>query len=308
MEVLKKKYMYVQTYSTDCTVGRDTLAGFHHGCDAALNNGLLDRLLGRGLFPHYGFSFYENPPGRVVRKGTGDRPTLFRADRLFNLGKGSLIKTLDASELFSDYGLSFYRNLSFMMVMGKRNGVLKDIDRLSETAEADRDHPLLRFLWLKGKDQGGAGKSSNEGISEHHAILEEVGELDFHGENGYADSVYLMSNVMTSLVLSHITVRRIIEASGHGLDELLQIPVMDENYERLLSTVFQFDETCARHADWNGDSLPLCGISPGILGYRGVLLDVARRTATGKRADLVRFILFLNASKMLDAPDLRYFV
>lgn len=308
MDVLKKKYMYVQTYSNNYSMDKDTLVGFHHGCEAAVNTALLEHMMTRALYPHYGFSFYENPPGRIIRTGRGVRPALYRSSRLFNLGAGSLIKSIESSDIFSDHGLGYYRNMSFLMFMGKGDCLIADVQPFLGTDDPAFDHPMFCFFSERAERPENDGKTLTDTLFEHHAILEEVGNLEFDSENGYADSVYLMSNVMTSLVLSHTTIRQIIESPAKGLMELLQVPVIAGSYNHILSSVFQFDEAESCHMTWDGRSLPLCGISPGIFGYEGVFFDVAKRTVTGKRVDVVRFLLYLNENKLLDSVDLRYLV
>lgn len=308
MEVLKKKYMYIQTYSGNYSMGKDTLLGFHHGCQSDLNNTLIENMMPHGLYPHYGFSFYENPPGRIMRKGNGRRPALYRSNRLFNLGAGSLVKSLESSDMFSDYGLGYYRNVSFLMFMGRRDRLFADIQPFLNLDEPVAGHPIIRYF----SDITGIKKSEDtdkaDTFSEHHTILEEVGNLEFDSDSGYADSVYLMSHVMTSLVLSHITIRQMIESPPLGLTELVQIPVMTEEYKHLLSSVYKYDEAKCSVISWNGSDTPLCAITPGIFGYEGALLDVAKRTMTGRRADVVRFLLYLNKKKVLDSLDLNYLV
>lgn len=308
MEVLKKKYMYVQTYSGNYSMAKDTLLGFHHGCESDLNSTLIENMMPHGLYPHYGFSFYENPPGRIIRKGSGRRPALYRSNRLYNLGAGSLVKTVESSDMFSDYGLGYYRNVSFLMFMGRREHVFKDIQPFLCVDELASSHPIIRFFSdITGMTEN-EERDKADTLSENHAILEEVGNLEFDSESGYADSVYLMSHVMTSLVLSHITIRQMIESPPQGLTELLQIPVMTGDYKHMLSSVFKYDEAQCSVMTWSNCDTPLCAITPGIFGYEGALLDVAKRTVTGKRADVVRFLLYLNKKKVLDSLDLNYLV
>lgn len=309
MNVLKKKYMYVQAFSCDSTVNKGSLVGFHHGCDDGLNQELIHDMTGRGLFPHYGFSFYENPPGRIIRHGRGGRPTLFRSDRLYTLGLSSFVKVIAAQDMFNDDGLAFHRNLSFLMVIGKRDALFDDFRLyLDFKSRDDNDHPLVRFFSQRPEDHGTGIKPCLEILGGQHDLLEIVGDLDYDSDNGYADSVYLMSGLSSSLVLSHITIRNLIEKESHGLAELLQIPVLDERYSGLLESVFQFDRKSAFRGGIGTEKLSLCGISPGILGYGDVVLDVAKRTVSGKRTDLVRFILHLNREGVLDQMDLRYLV
>jgi hypothetical protein len=308
MEVLKKKYMYVQTYSGNYSMEKDTLLGFHHGCASDFNNTLIENMMPHGLYPHYGFSFYENPPGRIIRKGSGRRPTFYRSNRLFNLGVGSLVKAIESSDMFSDYGLGHYRNVSFLMFMGKSERLFLDIQPFLCGDEPFSDHPMIQFFSGRAGIPLNQERDLPDELSEHHAILEEVGNLEFDSESGYADSVYLMSHVMTSLVLSHVTIRQLIEVSPQGLTELVQIPIMTEDYKHMLSSVFKYDETQCHVMTWNNGDIPLCAITPGIFGYEGALLDVAKRTVTGKRADVVRFLLYLNKKKVLDSLDLNYLV
>ncbi len=309
MDVLKKKYNYVQAYFANRTIGHDTLLGFHHGCDDGANQRLVHDMTGRGLFPHYGYSFYENPPGRIIRRGRGERPTLYRSDRLYTLGASSLLKVLPAQDMFNDDGLSVYRNQSILMALGKRDALFEDFGRVLGQKDRDlEEHPLVRFFSRRAVSQGRGKKPLLDDLAGQHAMLDMVGDLDYGSDTGYADSVYLMSGLTTSLVLSHITIRNLIEKETHGLEELLQIPLLDEGYETTLKSVFHFDRLDAFYGELGSERLSLCGISPGILGYDGVLLDVAKRTASGKRADLARFILYLNRESVLDAMDLRYLI
>ncbi len=309
MNVLKKKYMFVQTFSGRHRLEPETLLCLHHGCDATLNTGLLDHMAkSRLLFPHYGFSFYENPPGRVIAKGHRDRPAFFRSNRLHNLGQNSLVKTLMASDMFSDQGLAFYRPLSFLMFIGAASQLRRDVRCMDIFGPDHPDHPAARFF-SKWEGWGHAsGDEPEENDVNPEAMAGSVGQLDFESPGGYADCVYLLSDVMTSIVLSHVTVRQLIERPFPELVPYYQVPVETDAYRDLLSTVFQYDGKSAVRLDGNGVSWPLCGISPGIFGFGDVVFDVARRTLSGRRHDLVRFILELNRHQVLDPADLRYLV
>ena len=284
------------------------VTGFHHGCEASLNNGLLDHMMTKTLFPNYGFSFYENPPGRVIRKGRDDTPSLFLSDRLVNLGDGSFVKILESQDVFTDYGLSLYRNVSFLMFLGESDQLVKDIQCLLGHARHCFNHPLLGFFdEVLGKNPENR-TGCHDIIQENLAILDEVHAMEYDHDSGYGDCAYLTSNMKTSLELSHVTIRNIIESSGRGFTELVQVPVLQPEYDHMLSNVFHFEESHSHRLAWGKRSYPICGIVPGIFAYDGVICDVARRIVSGKRKDLVRFILMLRKENILDERDLRYLV
>ena len=309
MNLLKKKYAYIQTYDIDPVLINGQPLGFHYGGDGVDNRQILDKAMDRSVLPHYGFSFYDEPPGRVIQKGQGDVPSLYVSNRLLNLGESSLIKTVESVDIFSDYGLSFYRDLSFLIVMGRENEILSDIEWFLESNnDVVSPFPVVKALNEIIDNSMKTNSIIKNQLMNNRGIYEEVHNRNIRKDSGYLDCIYLMADMMTSVVLSYATIKYIIESAGEGLVQLLQIPMMTEGYETILSNVFGFKKEKAFFLEFRGEKIPLWGITPGIFGFEGVLIDVVKKTVSGKRKDLAHFLLMLNEKKRLDERDLRYLV
>jgi len=264
------------------------------------------------LFPHFGFSFYDDPPGRIIRKGKGDIPSLFQSNRLLTMGLHSLMKQVNACDIFTDQGLASYRGISFLMMMGTSDQLLEDLgclyDPLLSLDGDENKTEISRALERMCGTPYGHRQDVYERIHENKEIYEEVFHLDIQKDTGYLDFIYLTAQTMTSIELSHKTVLNLIREGGGKLRTLFQAPLCPDLDKTLLSSIFSFDESKTRQMVWNENNHLLFGVFPGMFGFEGAIFDVTTGIVSGKRKDLVRFLLFLNGTGILAERDLRYLV
>lgn len=304
-KLFKRKYRYIQNFHKDEHPGQRSWLGFYRiGSDSDPNDFFQDTL-STAIFPHYGFTFYEDPPGRIVKKGKGNTPSIYQSNRLINLGLGSLIKTVKSTDMFTDEGLASYRDLTFFMVMGTVESLVDDLAFLrisSHTNNGIWSH-LKDFDWIPE-----VGDSEKDSLRQNQAMYEEVFHLNTAKGSGYGDFVYLTAGTPTSLVLSHATVQNIIHSRARHLKFLLQIPLSPDEDQECLKNVFFMDNKKSCKAFFNESTFKLFGIFPGLFGFKGAVFDVATGLLTGKRKDVVQFLLLLNGLNLLAQRDLRYLV
>lgn len=309
MTVFKKKYRYIQTFNEDVVLKAGSHLGFYSMGSEEDHSWYLESLKSRVLFPHYGFSFYDDPPGRIIRKGKGDIPSIFQSRRLFSLGLDSLMKQVKSFDMFTDDGLAQYRELSVLMMMGNTDTLFTDLQCLCDpVGKAQCDErvtvPLIR---LCGQPMVGENDYF-ERLHDIMVIYEEAFHLDIHDDTGYLDFIYLTANTMISLELSHRTVLNIIRSGAEYLKPLFQSPLNPEWDKPILKEIFSFNETNTNWLIMHDQRHQLFGVFPGIFGFEGAVFDVATGLVSGKRKNLVRFLLFLNGMNLLAERDLRYLV
>lgn len=307
MNLFKRKYQYIQHFLKGSSAGDKSFLGFYRMGTEDGHQAFFESDFEGALFPHYGFSFYENPPGRIVMKGKGNTPSVFKSDRLNSLGLGSLIKRVKSTDMFTDHGLASYRPLSFAMALGTADNLKRDLGFLREASLPLGKDKLWQDLnaldWIET-----VSKKDQETLSDHRKLFDEVFHLDITGDTGYLDVIYLMADTMTSVVLSHTTVQNIIRTQARHLKPLFQIPLCPDADESYLSGLFNMDRTRVKPLTFRGCHYDLFGVFPGLFGFKGAIFDVSTGMVSGKRNHLVQFLLLLNGLNLLSQRDLRYLV
>ncbi|GAB6095006.1 hypothetical protein JCM14469_12580 [Desulfatiferula olefinivorans] len=308
MSLFKKKYRFIQTFDGDRDLSPGRLLGLYRAAPVDALARSLRPMTGRVVFPHFGFTFYDDPPGRIIRKGRGDIPSMFEARRLLNLGRHSLFKRVSPHDMFTDEGLAVYRELGFQMLIGAEDKLPEDLAAAIHPRLCPDGDPVFReyaapFIGDSIVDDAVVDASLRDAAD----VYDEVFCLDFL-RGGYHDAVYLTADTLTSVELSHSSVLNIIRAGGPALEPVCQVPLSAGRDGEILSEVFSFDPDQAAHLTWNTRSYPLFGVFPGLFAFDGALFDVATGLVSGKRRHLVRFLLYLNGKGLLSERDLRYLV
>jgi hypothetical protein len=309
MSLFKKKYRFIQTFDSDRDLAPAEIVGLYRAGQAETLARTLHTMVGRVVFPHFGFTFYDEPPGRIIRKGRGDIPSMFEARRLLNLGQHSLFKRVSAHDMFTDQGLALYRGLHFHMLIGAEDRIGEDMAAMVHPRLCPDSDPAFReylapFICDVIVDDTAVAAALRESAD----MYDEVFHLDFLKDSGYHDAIYLTADTFTSVELSHSSVLNIIRSGGAALEPVCQVPLSDRRDGDVLSEVFAYDPLHVRHIHWNGRSCPLFGVFPGLFSFEGAIFDVATGLISGKRRHLVRFLLYLNGKGLLSERDLRYLV
>lgn len=307
MKLFKRKYQYLQHFLKTPILNDRSFLGFYRiGSDAG-HQAFFDTFTDGAIFPHYGFSFYENPPGRIIMKGRGNTPSVFRSNRLNSLGLGSLIKRVTSQDMFTDHGLSFYRDRSFVMALGTAENLIRDLGFLKAPGNQGQE----QFdLWNALDSQSWIAPISTEAyesLADQRRLYDEVFHLDIEGYTGYFDMIYLTADTMTSLVLSHTTVLNIIKTQARHLKPLFQMSLSADD-EPFLTYIFNMDRAKVKSVAFKNSNHLLFGVFPGLFGFKGAVFDVATGMISGKRKDLVSFLLLLDGLDLLAGRDLRYLV
>lgn len=309
MSLFKKKYRYIQTFDADRSLAPGKLIGLYRAGQAEALARSLRPMMGRVVFPHFGFTFYDEPPGRIIRKGRGDIPSMFEARRLLNLGQNSLFKRVSVHDMFTDQGLAVYRELGFHMLIGAADRLPEDLAAMVHPRLCPDSDPAIReYVAPFTCDVIVDDAVVEAALRDSADMYDEVFHLDFLKDSGYHDAIYLTADTFTSVELSHSSVLKIIRSGGIALDPVCQVPLDDLRDGDILSEVFSYDSRHVGHLSWNERSYPLFGVFPGLFSFEGAIFDVATGLISGRRRHLVRFLLYLNGKGLLAERDLRYLV
>ncbi len=303
---------------------------------------LFDSQSDSSFFPHYGFSFYDHPPGPFISTVVDDIPGLYVSNILFNFGSESLLFQTNATvcndkapegpvcffigsmeQLTQDVVCTSTAGLSVKRPDSHQGHLLAEtIDQLYNTLVHNTHKTGVTSQSVlptkkpghKPDDQieDSTASPNQDRIQEIKILYQELEQVNTIDESGYLDFIYLTAGMLTSVRLSFTTTHRISEDFPPELMPVYQIPINPDQYfsDPDISEPENANQNeCTGTLWYNQKKFLLHPIVPGLYCHScGIFFDLFTRTVTGKRKQISRFLWYLNKKKLLANMDLNYLI
>ncbi len=283
-----------QSYNQDITIDENNIlpVGFVKGYDAGKNSEIIQTLDQTTIFPHFCCSLY-GPPGNDSNDSSGvETPAIYYSSQYNNIGTDCFVKSWDNFMMFLGRSTKIMDDLQMLVTSAKKEGLRTGNDMITD----------LFYLAVDGLKN--VKEDYIQGTEKIRSIYADLGD-----RRDFPSFVLKSAEIITSILLSPETQKRIQASNKRGLVPVCQMHFGLGGYHRMLKRDYGWNESTCPKAKYMGLKHPIFAVTPPIYAHEGgAFYDSQTNMIIGKRKQIVEFLMFLNKLWVLDENDLKYLV